>query len=161
MSKVFTAPNAVIFIDGKKAGRITNITFTETYQRASIKGLGSTFDEEVPVVGGSGSWQAGEFFIDFSAPGTQAWLNRIAATSEVMLNSLSLGEFPFTIAIYEKTVTDVDAAARLVTGIDPTGNRKVLLKECYVDSQNFTISNDGAASMNTSGRYLKPMSLSK
>jgi hypothetical protein len=160
MERVFSAPNAVILVDGKVAGFITNISVTETYNRSTVKGLGDVFDKQVPVVGASGSWNASQFFIDFSTQGAKSWLNRVAGSAENLVNTLSLGQFPFTIAMYEKEVTSTDADARLVTGINPTGKRKLLVRDCYLDSQSFSISNDSVSTLNVSGRYLSPISFS-
>ena len=154
-TKVYTAPNATIYIDGKKAGYITNISFTETINRASVKGLGSLADQEVPAVGWSGSWNASQFFVDFSQEGTKAWLNRINNSVESLYDTLTLGEFPFTIQMFAKTEVSRDDEGRIVTESNVTGERKILLKECYTDSQSFRLSNDSVASIDVSGRYLK------
>ena len=154
-TKTYTAPNATIYIDGKKAGFLTNISFTETINRASVKGLGSLSDQEVPAVGWSGTWNASQFFVDFSEPGTKAWLNRINNTVETLYNTLTLGEFPFTIQMMAKTEVARDDEGRIITEVDVDGERKILLKECYTDSQSFRLGNDSVASFDTSGRYLQ------
>lgn len=159
-NQVYSAPNAAVYIDGKKAGYVNNISWTENYNRATIKGLGSTFDQEVPVVGAGGTFTVSQFFLDFGSQGMKALMNRTGTTSETFLNTQSLGEFPFTVAMYEKTVVATDSANRLVTEVDVTGKRKILLKKCYIDSQGFSLAENGVASVNSSGRYLEPMTLS-
>lgn len=159
-NKVFSAPNAVVYIDGKKAGYINNISWTENYNRASVKGLGSTFDQEVPVVGAAGTFTISQFFLSFDSPGLKSLMNRTGVTAETLLNTLSLGEFPFTIAMYAKTVVSKDDSGRIVTEIDQTGDRKFLLKDCFVDSQGFSLAENGVSTVNTTGRYIKPMTQS-
>lgn len=160
-NKVYSAPNAVIYIDGKKAGYVNNMSWSENYSRTPIRGLGSLWDQEVPNTAAGGTWTVSQFFLSFDSPGMKSLMNRTNSTAETLLNTLSLGEFPFTIAAYSKTVVATDQENRLVTEIDNTGERKFLLKECYVDGQNFSLADGGVASANTNGRYLQPMTLSK
>lgn len=155
---VYSSPKAVIQIDGKNVGFVNNVSFTENITRADIKGIGSLNSQEVPPTGWNGTWQVSEFFVDFSLEGTKALLNRYAS-KEVFINTLIQGEFPFTIAMFEKTTIAKDNEGKLVTEIDPTGNRKVLLKNCFIESQNFSLAENAVASLASSGRYLTPMTL--
>ena len=72
-------------------------------------------------------------------------------------NTLSLGEFPFSITFYTKTATVRDPNTKLVTEIDRTGETLAILRECYIDNQSFTLAEGGIGSLTTSGRYLEPV----
>ena len=153
---VFTAPKAYITIDNKPAGYIRDLNFTENVQRAEVAGLGNLTNQEVPAVKQSNTFTVGEFFIDFSQPATKALLNRLGG-SQAFLNTLALGEFSFSIVIYAKTVVSTDDKNKLVTEIDKTGKTIAVLRDCFVDSQSFNLTDAGIAGLNTTGRYLTPI----
>lgn len=155
-NKVFTAPKAYITIGNKPAGYIRDLSFTENIQRAEIAGLGNLTNQEVPAVKQTNSFSVGEFFINFKAPATKQLLNRTGG-KQALLNTLSLGEFPFSITIYAKTVVGTDTNSRLVTEIDKTGETIAVLRDCFTDSQSFNLSEAGIAGSNTTGRYLTPV----
>ena len=155
-NKVFTAPKAYITIDNKPSGYIRELSFSETISRVEIAGLGHLTNQEVPPVKHTCQFTIGEFFIDFEQPGTKALLNRVGNV-ENLINSLSLGEFSFSIVIYAKTIGGVDDSNKLVTSINKDGKTIAILRDCYVDSQNFSLSEAGVSSLNTSGRYLTPI----
>lgn len=155
-NKVFTAPKAYITIDNKAAGYIRDLSFTENIQRAEIAGLGNLTNQEVPAVKQTNQFNVGQFFISFEVPEIKALLNRLGG-AQALLNTLSLGEFSFSIVIYAKTVAGTDANNRLVTSIDKTGQTIAVLRDCYTDSQSFNLSEAGIAGFNTTGRYLTPV----
>jgi hypothetical protein len=155
-NKVLTAPKAFISIDNKAAGYIRDLSFTENIQRAEIAGLGSLVNQETPATKQTNQFSVGEFFINFKHPSTKALLNRLGG-AQALLNTLTLGEFPFSIVIYAKTIEGTDANNRLVTQIDKTGETIAVLRDCYTDSQAFNLSEAGIAGFNTTGRYLTPV----
>ena len=159
--QVFSAPNAVVYIDGKRAGFIQSISWSENFNRQEVKGLGSLYAQQVPVVGAGGTFQIGSFHLSFEEEGTKALLNRVNPTRTQMLDTLSLNEFPFSIVIFEKISVAKDDTNRFVTETDNTGFKQVQLDQCYIDSQSFSISENGIASLNTSGRFLQPMVVAK
>jgi hypothetical protein len=69
-----------------------------------------------------------------------------------------MGEFSFSIVVYKKTAT-IDPATKLATSSNKTGETLIKIDKCFIDSQNFQISEGGVASYNTSGRFLQPTSL--
>lgn len=155
-NKVYTAPQAIILIDNKKAGYIRDISFSENIQRVDVRGLGSLNAQETDAVSISQTFNMSEFFIDFAQASTKALLNRMGG-AEKLMNTLALGEFSFSIVMYKKEVVARDTNEKLVTEIDPTGTTKAILRDCYIDSQNFSLSEGGITSLGTSGRYLTPM----
>ena len=159
-NKVYTAPKAYITINNQPAGYIRDISFTENIQRAEIAGLGSLVNQEVPATKQTNQFSVGEFFIDFEQAGTKALLNRLGSVED-LLNTLTLGEFSFDIVMYAKEISATDENNKLVTGIDKFGKTVGILRECYVDSQSFSLSEAGVSSLNTTGRYLKPISFNK
>lgn len=159
--KVFSAPKAYIEINNKKAGIIRDLSFTEDIGRAEVKGLGDLADQEVPATSFKGRFTLGHFFIDFEQDNMKQMINRYGGKGK-FLNTLSLGEFPFSITIYEKLTASGgrDEVNKLVTNVNITGKRIAVLNNCYLDSQSFQLSNDGIAGLNSSGRYLDPVTFS-
>jgi len=153
---VLSSPKAIITIGGKAAGYIRNLSCNESIQRADIKGLGNLTSQEKPAVGHTGSWSCDFWFIDFKQPGTMEMINRVGGL-EAFKNTLILGEFPFSISIFKKKATVIDATAKLVLGWD---REEILtINECYLDSQNFSIGEGGVASQSCSGSFLQPTTL--
>ena len=73
-------------------------------------------------------------------------------------NSLVLGDIAFDITMYAKTVTSEDAASRLVTEVDNTGQTIARLQGCLLTNQSFQLQEGGLAGTDISGIYLEPIS---
>ena len=158
MSQTFTAPKAYIKIENQVAGYIRNLTFTENIQRTGVKGLGNLYDIELPATSASNTFNVDLFFIDFKQPIVKKMLNRTGG-ADALLNTLSIGDLPFSINIYKKQIKSFDANTKLVTEVDKTGNEIAVLRDCHVNSQNWQLAEGGIASLGTSGQYLTPVSL--
>ena len=159
-TQTFTAPKAYITIENQPAGYIRNISFTENIQRTDIRGLGNLYSIEVPAVSANNTFNVDMFFIDFTLPAVKKLINRVGGV-DALINTLSLGDLPFSINIYKREVRSVDTNSRLVTEVDKTGKEMAILRNCFVDSQNWTLAEGGIASMTTSGRYLTPVSFNQ
>lgn len=156
MSKVFSAPKAYIEIDSVPAGYIQNLSWSENFQRQSVTGLGSLIEQEAPVVSQRNTFNVGTFFISLNEKIIKKIMNR-EATVEEFISTMSLDEFTFSIVVYKKTVSSQDTSVKLVTDIDKTGETLVRLKDCVLDSQNWTIAEGGIAMFNITGRYFTPV----
>lgn len=155
--KSYTAPNAVIYVDGKKAGYIQSLNWSENFNRVDIRGIGEAYAQESPVVSAGGTWSATKIFLNFNYEGMKSFLNRKGLSSKQFLDTLTLAEFPFTIAGYRKTVVSKDTGTRIVTETDDTGEKMFFLQDCLTDSQSWSLSEGGISSVSTNGRFLKPM----
>ena len=155
-TRTFTAPKAYITFNSKPAGFIRNISFTETITRADVQGLGNLTKQEVPATMYTCTFTTDFYFISFREPEVIEMINRFGGV-EPFKNTLTLGEFPFSITFYTKTAVGMDQNNKLVTSIDPTGETLATLRECYIDNQAFTLTEGGIASLTTSGRYLEPV----
>ena len=156
MSIVFSAPKAYIEIDSVPAGYVQNLSWSENLQRQSITGLGQLIEQEAPVVSQRNTFNIGTFFISLNEAIIKKVLNR-EATVEEYINSVSLDEFKFSVVVYRKKISSVDKSVKLITKIDKTGETVVRLRDCVLDSQNWTIAEGGIAMFNVSGRYFTPV----
>ena len=158
MSQVFSAPKAYIEIDSIAAGFIQNLNWTENFQRQSVTGLGSLIEQEAPVVSQRNTFNIGTFFLSLNEKVIRRILNR-DATVEEFINSMSLDEFTFSIVVYRKKMTSKDKSVKLITEIDKTGETIVRLRDCVLDSQNWTLAEGGIAMYNATGRYFTPITI--
>lgn len=159
-TQTFTAPKAYITIENQVAGFVRNITFTENIQRQDIRGLGQLYAQEVPAVSASNSFSLDQFFLDFERPVMKKLLNRYGG-AEALKNTLSLGDLPISINIYKKEIVSIDPTTKLATQVNNAGKEIAILRDCFVDSQNWTLAEGGIASTTVSGRYLTPVSFNQ
>jgi len=159
MTQTFTAPKAYITIEGQPVGYARTINFTENISRQPVRGLGNLNPQEQPATAMDCTYSIDTFFIDFNLPYCKKLLNRYGG-AEALKNTLSLGELPFSINIYSKQVQSIDSNTKLVTSIDKAGKEIATLKDCFINSQAFTLSEGGIAALNSSGGYLTPVSFS-
>lgn len=159
-TQTFSAPKAYITVEGQVAGYIRNITFTENIQRQDIRGLGNLYAQEVPAVSASNTFSLDQFFLDFERPVMKKLLNRYGG-SEALKLTLANGDLPLSINIYKKQIVSTDPNTKLVTSVDNAGKEIAILRDCFVDSQNFTLAEGGIASSSVSGRYLTPVTFNQ
>ena len=160
MGKVFSAPKAHVIIEGQVAGFIRNLNFTENIQRQDVRGLGNLYSVEVPAVSANNTFSVDQFFVSFNTPVMKKLINRYGGV-EPLKNTLAMGELPISIAVYKKSIVNLDSNTRLVTEVDKTGEEVAVLRDCYVDTQNWTLAEGGIASSNVNGRYLTPVAFNE
>lgn len=156
--RVFTAPKAFIKIDNEVAGYVRNLTFSENVQRANVQGLGSLTYQEAPPVAYTCQWSVSQYFISFNTPIMKNMLKKFGSIAEIK-NSLVLGDIAFDITVYAKTVSSEDAATKLVTEVDNTGETIARLQDCLLNTQSFSVQEAGLAGTDISGIYLEPISM--
>lgn len=156
----FSAPKAYITIEGQVAGYIRNINFSEAIQRQPVIGLGSLYPQEVPAVSANNTFSVDMFFLDFRRPVMKKLLNRTGGIN-ALKNTMSMGDLPISINIYRKTIKSMDSEAKLVTEINAAGEEIAVLRDCFIDTQNWTLAENGIAASTTSGRYLTPVSFTE
>ena len=156
-TKVYTAPLAIIEINNQEVGKIKNFRASESYQRANVRGLSRLTDEEVPIVAISCTFTASYYTINLTKLGSidNPFLKRKDGISlQAFLDTLLLGETGISIRLYKKTGTP-DASTGLVT----TTSKQLVgtIREAFLDSTNFDLSEGQISGSDLSGRYLDPM----
>lgn len=159
-SQTFSAPKAYITIENQPAGFIRNLTFTENIQRQDVRGLGNLYAQEVPAVSANNTFSIDQFFLDFETPVMKKLLNRYGGAEALKL-TFANGDLPISINIYKKQISSSDPITKLVTSVDNAGKEIAILRDCFIDSQNFTIAEGGIASSSVSGRYLTPVAFNQ
>lgn len=154
MGKTLTAPLAVIKINGYASGYMKTVRVTENVQRGEVKGISNLTLQEVPAVGYTCQLTADFFFLSLKRPEIKALVNRAGSIAE-FVNTLTLGEIPTQIHLYKKTkITELNG---LVTDVDTEGETIGVIKDFYIDSQSFDITENQVSGTNISGRYLTPI----
>lgn len=157
MDKVYSAPKAFIKIENQIAGYVRNLTFSENIQRVNVQGLGNLLLQEAPAVSLQGQFTVDQFFLDFKQPVVEAMMHRLGSI-QAIVDTLVLGELGFSLTMYAKTIVTQDGTTKMVTESDPTGETIAQLGPCFVNTQQFTITENGIASYNVSGLYFSPIS---
>lgn len=152
----FTAPKAYIRLGNAVAGYVRGLTFQENITRGNVQGLGNLNKQEVPALSIDCTFTVDQFFIDFNRPEIKEMVNRYGSVTEV-INTLTLGEFPFSIFIFAKTIVASDPTNKLITEVDNTGKTIANLNPCYVNNQSFTLQENQISGFNISGIYLNPI----
>lgn len=157
METVYSAPKAFIKIENQIAGYVRNLTFSENIQRVNVQGLGNLLLQEAPAVSLQGQFTVDQFFLDFKQPVMEAMMHRLGSI-QAIVDTLVLGELGFSLTMYAKTIVTQDGTTKMVTESDPTGETIAQLGPCFVNTQQFTITENGIASYNVSGLYFSPIS---
>lgn len=110
MSKVITAPVAIIKIGGVAIGKMRNIRLTENLNRGTVYGLGALTPDEVPALQWSGTLTCGMYLIDFSKS-----MNKLINGTFLQRRVQSLDEFVDTILLEENGV-QVDIMRKVAAG---------------------------------------------
>ena len=157
METVYSAPKAFIKIENQIAGYVRNLTFSENIQRVNVQGLGNLTLQEVPAVAMQGQFTVDQFFLDFKQPVVEAMMHRLGSV-QAIIDTLVLGELGFSLTMYAKTIVTQDGTTKMVTESDPTGETIAQLGPCFVNTQQFSITENGVAGFNVSGLFIDPIS---
>jgi len=150
--KTMTAPRAVVEKDGEPIGLIRNIRVQETLSRGSVRGLGTIYEVERPVMTFQGTWNCDVFLIDLVKSGIPGLDKRGVTDTEIYEQTQVLLEQPVDIVIQKKEAETIDENGN-VTSVNPKGF--ATLRDCYLDSMSFDISEGSVSTLNQSGVYTK------
>lgn len=153
---VMTAPRAVIKRNGKAVGYIRNIRCTETMTRGSVKGVGRLTKRELPALGITCNWSCDQYLINLRDSGIPDVNNRATGTLNKYIDTLTLAEQPVDIYILKKE------AVTIVNGVVTQSKEGefAVLRDVYLNSSSWDITEDQISAHNQSGEYLEPIILS-
>ncbi len=152
-SKTLTAPLAIVKKNGVAVANIRSFNIQESFQRASVQGLGSLTRTEVPpvVVTCSASF---DFYLVNFRPNT-------AISDAVKRGANSLEEFVnnflFTdgvqIDVYKKVAGATNAQGLIGADLELVGT----IKEMFIESDSMSLSEGSIGSRSQSFQYLEPI----
>lgn len=157
--KTFSAPMAVIRFNSKEpTGYLSNLSFTETYSRVDVKGIGVLFVQEVPAVGTSCNFTCASAVIDISRLGTSS--NQFIPAR----NAQTKDQYERTFVLQDQQGVQIDIFRKIPTTVDQNGvvqgsddKRFVTINDAFIESQSWNISESNIVTTNLSGRYLIPI----
>jgi hypothetical protein len=154
----YSAGAAIIRMNNQVVGYIKDLSFSENYVRADVKGIGKLRTQEVPLMDMRCSFNASTYVISLNRLGTakNAFMKARAASSvEEFENTLSLGDqFGISLDIYRKLPAVVNSNG-FVTAV--TEKPFASIPDAYIETQNWRISENQLVASDVSGRYLTPI----
>lgn len=118
-SKVFTAPLAVIKIDGIPIGKLKDIRISETFNRSTVRGIGRLNGDESVALTWDGTLSCSAYLIDFAYSMNvltdSGVLQRRVQTIEDFVNTVLLNENGVTFDILRKVKDTQNATNGVVT----------------------------------------------
>jgi hypothetical protein len=150
-----TSARAIIKSNGVAIGYMKNLRCTETKQRADVKGIGRVYKLERPIVGGTCTWSCDFAVVDLKKTGIPNLDNKTVQSITQYENTQVLLENTVDIYVYKKDIQTI--VGGIVTAVNETVF--AILRDVYLDSSNWDISENQVSSMSQSGEYLNPVIL--
>lgn len=160
-NKVLTGAIALVKSGGVYCGLMRSVSATETYQRGSVKGLGTIYDSEKPVVGFEGSLNCEFMEISFAKSGIPGAIKR--QFQNVLSQAASATPSPSVEdnLVLDAVGVDVDIFKKVEDALNADGTIKPKLipyatcYNCFITSDGFNISEGQVAGHSQSFSYLK------
>ena len=150
-NKVLTAPKAIIKvkgIDGQKTavGKIQNIRASESIRRGKVTGLGEMTPSEVPALEWNGTFSCGQYAIKLDT----------GILRSLARNSDSVASFVRQTLFSDGVDVDILQKVKQEDGTI-TEQTFMSIQDCYIDSENFNISEGQIGGRDASFTYTKPV----
>lgn len=152
--KTMTAPRAIIKVDGKAIGYMRNIRVTETINRGSVMGLGRLTKRELPALSINCTWNCDFYFIDLKRTGIPGLNKRNVQSVDQYKDTLTLFEKPVDVYIYKKEMDDEDGNGIVISTKE---SEFAVLRNVYLNTENFDVTENQISSQNQSGEYTEPI----
>lgn len=147
-----TAPRAIIKDKNMQTvGYIRNFRCTEQINRGTVKGVGRVTPSEVPVLSINCTWSCDQYLIDLVASGIKGLDNR-QLPQKAYQDTLVLGEVPVDVYIFKNEATTTVGGVVIETA----GAGFVIIRDIYLNTRGWDITEDQVSMHNQSGVYLEP-----
>jgi len=151
---VFTAPLALIKVDGVVIGRAKNVRVSENFRRGTVVGLGRLHPSEKPVTEWTGSMTIGFYVVEFKDhPLGATALLRETGTVEQFVNNILLQEDGLELVL-QKRVLDFETAEGLKI---PKFESFATVRGAFITSDDFDISEGAISGRNCTFEYTDPI----
>jgi hypothetical protein len=153
-NNVLTGAIALVKVSGTIVGRMKNIRATENISRGDVRGLGTIYTIEAPVVGHAGSLSCSFYEIDFTISPIANAIRRDVQTNQQFQDQLCLLDPQgITLDIFKKVQDVIDADGFVIPKAVPYASITRLL----LDSESFDISEGAIANRDQTFRFLDPI----
>jgi hypothetical protein len=153
MAEVFTAPLAIIKVNGKPIGLMKSIRANEQFQLGEVKGIGRLTPKELPCTSWNGSLQCDFYLINLNTTGLPGALNRKTTTVEAFINNILLRPEGVDLEIMRKVEGVKDSNGNITANYEPFAQIIGLVLE----SDSFDIGEGQISGRNQSFKYLNPV----
>jgi hypothetical protein len=158
MAQVLTGAIALVKVRGDVVGRLRSISVQENLGRGTVKGIGSIYTIEAPIIDHAGTITVEAYEVDWKlSPITGAILRQVQ-TNQQFQDQLTLLEGGVQIDIFKKVLDIQDPNTGLVIpGIEPFAT----ITRVLIDGEGFDISEGAIAGRRQSFRFLDPILIRK
>lgn len=138
---------------GRTIGRVRNIRWSETFGDQEVRGLGTIFVQEAPVVSHSANGSMDFYEITFKDTGIPGSIRRDVQTKGQFETQMLLRD-PFQLHIFKRIEDTVDPATGLKT---EQAVPYAIIQDALINSEGADVSEGGITGHNVSFRYLSPV----
>lgn len=151
---VLTGAIAIIRVRGTAIGRMRTFSITENLDRGTVKGIGTIYTIEAPVIGHAGSGRADFYTVDYTKSPFVDAIRRDVQTNQQFQDQLTLLEGGFTLDLFKKFSDVVDPDTGLVVPqVEPFAS----VTRVLINSDGFDISEGAVSGRNISFIFLDPI----
>lgn len=151
--KTFTAPLAIIKVNGKPVGKMRNIRLTENIRRGKVMGLGRLNATELPALEWDGTLSTGYYLIDFQEQVIQAALLREVQTIDEFVDTVLLQEDGVQIDILRK-VKDFQQGNGVIV---PKLELFASIQGCFLTRESFDVTESQISGRDADFEYINPV----
>lgn len=157
-----TGAIALISIGGRTVGLAKTIRAQEQYSRGDVRGLGTVFASEKPVLSHQGTLSCDFFLVDFKTDGVKEAINRVSNTiySQALTggtsfeDNLVLNTIGFDFTVYKKITDIMDPVTKIIT---PKVEPLAVIRQCFIETDSFDISEGSVSGKSQSFVFLQPI----
>jgi hypothetical protein len=151
--KVVTGAIALVKVRGKVIGKMKSVSFTENFGRVEVRGLGTIYAQEVPIVTHSGSGSFERFLIDMKSTEITGSIRRDVQDKNEFEDFLVLQEEGIQLDIFKKETDLIDSRGIPKAKLSPLA----IIKQVFLDSEGISITEGQVASRSNSFRFIDPV----
>lgn len=152
-NEVLTGAVALVRVKGQVIGKMRDVTVSEDLQRADVRGLGTIFSQEKPVVAHNGSLSCTYYFIDWATARAKGSIRRDVQTKNEYEDYLVLQEEGIQVDIFRKITDVIDARGIPVPKLKPIA----IVKGVYTNNESLNISEGQVSTHNQSFVFTEPI----
>ena len=151
-NQTLTAPIAILKRNGTAIAKIRGFNIQESYQRASVQGLGNLTREEVPPVLITCTASFDFYLVNFKDSAINDAIKRGALTLKDFADNFILQD-GISVDVYKKVATGSTNAQGLKTSeLELVGT----VKNMFINSDSMSLSEGGVGSRSQAFEYLEP-----
>src|SRR5690349_7402422 len=144
---------AIIRRNGQAIGRMRNIRWTEDLRDQEVRGLGTIFVQEAPVVAHGGTWSCDFYEVDFKSTGIPGLVRRDVQTKQEFEDNVLLRD-GLQLDIFKKEEDAINPNTGLKTA---KATPYAIITNLLLNSEGADITEGAISGHNQSGRFLDPV----